>query len=82
MLEYIPAPIPMGAVLRIRAYARPCTPHFSDHVLRIPFGPGVARMRRAEGLDAEERRLKALPWLKARRHTGNAERRSPKGGGV
>jgi hypothetical protein len=67
MLEYIPAPIPMGAVLRIRAYARPCTPHFSDQ---------------AEGLDAEEHRLKALPWLKARRHTGNAERRSPKGGGV
>jgi hypothetical protein len=47
-----------------------CAPHSSGHVLRIPFGPGVARMRlcsafispgvarmrmrRAEGLDAEE----------------------------
>jgi hypothetical protein len=35
---------------RIRAGARPCTPHSSDQ---------------AEGLDAEERRIKALPWLNA-----------------
>jgi hypothetical protein len=37
-----------------------CTPHSSGHVLRIPFGPGVARMRRTGGLDAEER--VSRPW--------------------
>ena len=39
---------------RIQASAWTCTPHSSVHVLRIPFGPGLARMRRTEGLDAEE----------------------------
>jgi len=57
-----------------RPPAWPCTPHSSAHVLRIPFGPGVARMRLCSAFPVCRRALLRIQASGLARK--NAERRS------